>query len=103
MPPPGGSAGGRVDQFQQLVHACIPLGTSGAQRARDAMLEMILHQLPCLRSQRLVYRSELNHDLGAVTIRLDHLLQTAHLALDAPQSLEIALLDLGVDGDRKST
>ena len=50
--------------------------------------------------KRLVHRRDLRHDVGAVAILVDHLLQAAHLPLDAAKSLLIAILRVGVDRDR---
>jgi hypothetical protein len=39
-----------------------------------------------------VHRRDLHEDVGAVAVLLDHLLQPAHLALDQPQSADVARL-----------
>src|SRR5918992_3791647 len=61
---------------------------------------MIAHHLTRNPSQRLVDRGELSQHVGAVSLLLDHLLEPAHLAFDAAEALEAAILDLGIDAGR---
>src|SRR5687768_6504121 len=60
---------------------------------------MISHELPRHAPQRLLDRSHLRHDVGAVPILLNHLLQSAHLPFDAAQPPEVGRLDRRIDGD----
>jgi hypothetical protein len=61
---------------------------------------MIPHQLTPHCPERFVHRGDLHHDLGTVAIVLDHLLGPAHLPLDAPEALEVAILYLGINPGR---
>ena len=60
------------------------------------MLEVILHHLTSDRAECLMYRGDLCHDVGAIPVFLNHLLQTAHLPFDPPEALRIAHLDVRV-------
>jgi len=66
---------------------------------RCAMLQMVAHQLAPNRPQRFVHRRDLRHDVGTVAIVVDHLLESADLALDAPQPAHVPRLDVGIDRD----
>src|SRR5262245_40125874 len=64
------------------------------------MLEVVPHQLAAHGSQRFLDGGDLDEDVRAITVLLDHLLQASHLALDAAQTLEVAVLDAGIDSHR---
>ena len=46
-----------------------------------------------------MHRGDLDHDVSAIAIPLDHLLQSSDLALDSAQPLQIRRLDARFDGD----
>src|SRR5215510_10874362 len=64
------------------------------------MLEMVAHQLVGNGSQGLVDRRNLCEDVCTITVILDHFLEAPHLALDASQAFQVALLEIGVDRNR---
>src|SRR4029078_11873260 len=66
------------------------------------MLQMVAPQFPTNAAARFVDCRDLREDVRAISVGFDHLLQSAHLTLDAAQSLQIAILGVGVDRDRFS-
>jgi hypothetical protein len=62
------------------------------------MTQMVSEQLAAHGAQRLLRRRHLNEDVGAISFALNHSLQTPHLAFDAAQPVEIARLDLRING-----
>jgi hypothetical protein len=62
------------------------------------MTQMVAEQLAAHGAQRLLRRRHLNEDVGAISFALNHSLQTPHLAFDAAQPVEIARLDLRING-----
>src|SRR5205085_110648 len=58
-----------------------------------AVLEVIPQQLPPDAAQRLLHRRDLRDHVRAVAVLFHHLLQAAHLALDAAQPLQVGVLD----------
>jgi hypothetical protein len=62
------------------------------------MTQMVAEQLAAHGAQGLLHRRHLKEDVGAVSFALNHSLQTPHLAFDAAQPVEIARLDLRING-----
>jgi len=60
---------------------------------------MILHQITRYAPQRFLNRSNLNNDVGAISVVADHFLQAADLALNSAKPLLVALLKFGIDGN----
>jgi len=90
-----------VDHLDQLVVGGLGgVAVARADRLGGAVLEVVAHQLAADRAQGLLHGGDLHQDVRAVAVLLDHLLEAAHLPLDPPQALEIAILDPGIDGDR---
>src|SRR6476661_4330288 len=90
-----------VDHLDQLVVR----GLGGVAVARadglgGAVFEVVAHQLAADRAQGLLDGGDLGQDVGAVAVLLDHLLEAAHLPLDPPQALLVAVIDPGIDGYR---
>ena len=66
-------------------------------------MEMIAHQVASDAAKRLLDAGDLGDDVGAVAIFFDHFLETANLAFNAAESLEIGVLQLRIDGDGLAT
>ncbi len=90
----------RIQQLHQFVVHGLRLFGTGHDRSCGAVLQVIAHQFAANRPQGLVHRGDLRHDVGAVAVVVDHFLEPAHLALDTTEALAIALLGIGVNGDR---
>ena len=58
---------------------------------------MVAHELAADAAQRLVYRSELPHDVRAVPILFDHLVGAPYLPLDPLEAGQVSLFRVGVD------
>ena len=52
------------------------------------MLQVVTQELAACSTQRLLYGGDLEQNVGAVALRLDHVLQAANLALDACEALQ---------------
>src|ERR1700737_1674029 len=91
-----------VHEIDKLIVHPVGLLSSGADRARRAVLQVIAHQLPANATKRLLHRRYLGEDIGAVAVVSDHLLPSSPLPLDAAQSFEIPRLPLRIDGDSLS-
>ena len=62
----------------------------------DAVADVLLEQADGDALQRLGRRADLRQHVDAVHVLVDHALQTADLALDAPQALDVGVLVGGV-------
>src|SRR5688500_19402311 len=60
------------------------------------MAHVLLEQAQCDRLECLRHRGDLGEDVDAVLLVLDHALQTAGLALDTAQPLEVVVLAVDV-------
>src|ERR1017187_4787958 len=58
---------------------------------------MAPHQLPPDSAQCLVHRRDLDENIGAVAILLDHLVDSSHLPFDTTKPREVGHLRVGVD------
>lgn len=73
-----------IDQFEQLVVHCSRLfWRAFRERLGSAMREVIAHERPAHGPERLLHGGNLNHNVGAVPVVLDHFLNTANLTFDA--------------------
>ena len=61
---------------------------------------MVSHELTARAAKGLLHRRDLQQNVGAVAFRLDHILQAAHLALDARETFEHGSLDRRIDSGR---
>src|SRR5215469_13269502 len=68
----------------------------GSDRVRHTVTEVIFQQADRDSLQRLRDGGYLSQDVDAIGIVVDHPLQSAYLALDAPQPLAVLVLVLGV-------
>jgi len=66
------------------------------ERARDAMLHVVIEDLQRETLERGGHCAELRQDVDAVAVVLDHALDPAHLSFDAVQALDQCFLVLGV-------
>src|SRR5690606_19203313 len=73
----------------------ICLVTTGLDRLRNAMAQMVPQQLTADTAQRFVHRRNLRQHIGAVTILFDHFLNPAHLALDPLEPCQVFRLEFG--------
>src|SRR5690625_140772 len=91
------------DQLHDLVvHRLRLLLGASANRSRSTVTEMIAQEFPTHCTKRLLDRRDLDHDIGAIPILLDHPLQTTNLALDPTKTVYIRRLQLRIDPDRLS-
>jgi hypothetical protein len=63
---------------------------------------VIAQQFAADGAESLLHGGKLDEDVGAVPLTVDHPLQAAHLTLDAPQPIEVARLDIGIDRKRET-
>jgi hypothetical protein len=63
------------------------------------MSQVIAQKLAPNRSQSLLHRRDLRHDVSAVPVVIDHPLQPTNLAFDATQPHKVARLGIRVDAD----
>src|SRR5690606_13352661 len=75
-----------------LAHLGRALGPAGAHGIGHAVLHVLVEQLQREALQRLGDRAHLGEHVDAVGVLLHHPLQPAHLALDAPEPLQLVLL-----------
>jgi hypothetical protein len=66
------------------------------------MLKMVTHERASHAPESFVDRRYLGHDIGAVAVLIDHLLEAAHLSFDAAEPDQISGFDLGIDRNRFS-
>src|SRR3954447_4958327 len=78
------------DGRHQLV--ALVLAVIGRLGAHDAVLGVLVEQPEGDLVQRGLHGADLGQDVDAVAVGLDHALDAAHLALDAPQALEELVL-----------
>jgi hypothetical protein len=64
---------------------------------------MIPHQFSTHAAECLVDGGDLGQDVCAITVLLDHLLESTDLTFDPAESMQIARLRLGVDADGATT
>lgn len=92
-----------VDQVQEFfVHVRRPLLTAATNRFRRAMMQMIPQQRLPYSAQCLLHGRDLNHDIGAIPVLLDHFLEPANLAFDSAKPFQIGDLDCRIDTGRFS-
>ena len=73
-----------IDQVEQLVvHNSRLFWRAARDCLGRAMREVISHQRPPDRPQSFLCRRDLNHDVGAIAVFFDHLLNAADLPFDA--------------------
>src|SRR3954452_10515564 len=84
------------DGLGGLADLLLGLPAAGARGLDDAVAEMLLEQAEGDRLQGLRHRRDLGEDVDAVLLVLDHALQTAGLALDATEPLEVLVLAVDV-------
>jgi hypothetical protein len=88
-----------VKELHQLVVRRVRLGWALPDRMRHAVLEMIAKESTANATQGLLYRRDLHEDVGTIAIGFDHLLQPAHLTLDATKAVQVLSLEVFVNGD----
>src|SRR6185437_251860 len=87
-----------IDQVEKLfVHVGSLLFVAAPDRLRRTMMQVVSEQRLPYPAQRFLHRGDLNHDIGAVAVFLDHLLKPANLAFDSSQAFQIRGLDLCID------
>src|SRR5215218_7358753 len=84
------------DRLGGLADLLVGLVAAGARGVDDAVAHVLLEQAEGDRLQRLRHGGDLGEDVDAVLLVLDHALQTAGLALDAAQPLEVVVLAVDV-------
>src|SRR3954454_2261247 len=84
------------DGLGGLADLLLGLPAAGARGLDDAVAEMLLEQAEGDSLQGLRHRRDLGEDVDAVLLVLDHALQTAGLALDATEPLEVLVLAVDV-------
>src|SRR5215203_3380089 len=84
------------DRLGGLADLLVGLAAAGARGVDAAVAHVLLEQAAGDRLQRLRHGGDLGEDVDAVLLVLDHALQTAGLALDAAQSLEVVVLAVDV-------
>jgi len=87
-----------VDQLQQLVVLGFRFDfCTFPYRLRDAMAEVIPHQTLTHGAKSFLDRGKLDENVGAIAVFLDHALQAADLAFNAPQPVKIRPFDFGIN------
>src|SRR5687768_944795 len=61
------------------------------------MPEVVSHQLASHGAKSFLHGRDLRHDVGAVTVFLDHALKPTNLSFDPPEPLQVALPGVAVD------
>lgn len=90
----------RVDEFKQfVVHGFGARGIAGANGLRSAMAKMVAHEGASDGAESLLYRGNLDEDVGTVAVVGDHAFEAADLSFDATEALAIGGFDFGIDGD----
>src|SRR5918993_3569790 len=84
------------DRLGGLADLLVGLAAAGARGVDDAVAHVLLEQAEGDLLQRLRHGGDLREDVDAVLLVLDHALQTAGLALDAAQPLEVVVLAVDV-------
>ena len=92
-----------IHELDEFIIRCFGLLRTRPNRRRDAVTQMIAHELTTRRSQRLMHRCNLRQDIGAIAIPFYHALQASHLTFDPAQTLEVAFLYGRIDRDRLAT
>jgi len=76
-----------VDQIEKLfVHLRRLLFIAIPNRLGRTMMQMISQQRLPYPAQRLLHGGDLNHDVSAVPLLLDHLLEPANLPFNSPKT-----------------
>src|SRR5688572_25054164 len=84
------------DGLGGLAHLLVGLPAAGGRGLHEAVAHVLLEQAQGDRLESLRHRRDLGEDVDAVLLVLDHALQTAGLALDAAQPLEVVVLAVDV-------
>src|SRR4051812_5310990 len=84
------------DGLGGLADLLLGLPTAGGRGLDQAVAHVLLEQAEGDRLESLRHGRDLGKDVDAVLLVLDHPLQTAGLALDPPQALEVVVLAVDV-------
>src|SRR5215212_2088820 len=84
------------DRFGRFLELDLGLRPAGLGRLEHAVAHVLVEQTERDRLESLCHRRDLGEDVDAVLLLLDHALQAAGLALDAPQTLEVVVLAVDV-------
>src|ERR1700728_5396095 len=88
-----------IDQIEQLVIHGAGCVAAIADGHGGAVFEVIAHQQAAHATQCLLHGCDLDQDVCAVALLVDHGLQAAHLSRDAVQAAYCGGLELRIDGD----
>jgi len=77
---------------EQLLYSLVRLLPAPRHGLKRALLQVIADELPRNAFESFLNGSDLHEDVGATTVLLDHLLQTADLAFDSPQPKQVGRL-----------
>ncbi len=79
-----------INQVEKLfVHGRCLLLVTVPNRSGRAVVQVVAQQCLSYPPQRFLNRGDLNHDIRAVPLLLDHFLEPANLAFNSPQPLQI--------------
>lgn len=82
-----------VNQSNQfVVHRGRSLGIAAADGLGGTVLEMILHQISGHAAQGFLHGGDLDDDVRAVAVILDHFLQAANLAFNSAEAFGVGFL-----------
>src|SRR3954470_7053138 len=92
-----------VHEIDDLIVHPLRFVAARSDRSRRAVLEVVAQQLAAHSAQRFLNRRDLGENVRAVAVVVDHLLESADLAFDAPQTREVFGFDLRIDSYRRSS